>query len=132
MAPVASILNQFSQIRMHFKAENLFCPIMYNLWGSMAIYLWIAKLVIHRSFFFQNALVDHIGVCTDTNNNGMSSKISPCVQFQDYLYPSPSSATFLLIWCAMSWCQWVEDSWSYFRKLDRKLYCCKIFSRPIN
>ena len=25
------------------------------------------KFVIHRSFFFENALVEYIGVCTDTN-----------------------------------------------------------------
>ena len=31
IAPVASILNQFSQTRMHFKAENLLFPTMYNL-----------------------------------------------------------------------------------------------------
>ena len=57
MAPRASILNQFSQVRMHFKPENLFFPTMYNLWGSMMIYLWIAnclhsfrwvQIVIHR------------------------------------------------------------------------------------
>ena len=40
---------------------------MYNLWGSMMIYLWNRKLVIHRSFFFQNAMVDHIGVRAETN-----------------------------------------------------------------
>ena len=31
MAPRASILNQFSQTRIHFKPENLFFPTMYNL-----------------------------------------------------------------------------------------------------
>ena len=36
-------LTQFWQTRMHFKAENLLFPTMYNLWGSMVIYLWITK-----------------------------------------------------------------------------------------
>ena len=57
MAPVASILNRFSQTRMHFKAENLLFPTMYNLWRSIMIYLWITnclhsfrwvQIVIHR------------------------------------------------------------------------------------
>ena len=30
-APTASILNQFSQTRFHFKAENLLFPTMYEL-----------------------------------------------------------------------------------------------------
>ena len=30
------------------------------------------KLTIHRSFYFQNALVDHIGVYTDTNDGDFS------------------------------------------------------------
>ena len=38
MAPVTSILNQFSQT-----AENLLFPMMYNLWESMMIYLWITN-----------------------------------------------------------------------------------------
>ena len=55
ITPVASILNQFWQKRMHFKAENLLFPTMYNLWGCMVIYLWITKnndqILQFRSFF---------------------------------------------------------------------------------
>ena len=65
-APVTLILNRFWQTRIHFKAENLLFPTMYNLWGSMMIYLWITNLPF-IGLFFQNVLVDHIGVYTGTN-----------------------------------------------------------------
>ena len=71
MAPVASILNQFSQTRMHFKDVNLLFPTIYNLWGSMIIYLWIAKnndQICDSGVYLQNDLVEYIGVYSDINN----------------------------------------------------------------
>ena len=67
---MASILDQFWQIRMHFRAENLLFPTMYNSWGSMVIYLWIARnndQICDSGLFLQNALVEYIGVYSDTN-----------------------------------------------------------------
>ena len=56
---------------MHFKAENLLFPIMYNLLGCIVIYLWITKnndQICNSGLFLQNALVEYIGVYSDTNN----------------------------------------------------------------
>ena len=50
---------------MHFKAENFLSPTMYNLWGSMVIYLWITKnndQICDSGLFLQNALVEYTGV----------------------------------------------------------------------
>ena len=43
ITPVASNLNWFWPTRYYFKADNLLFPTMYNLWGSMVIFLWIAN-----------------------------------------------------------------------------------------
>ena len=52
MAPVASILNQFSQTRYHLKAENLLFPHIYKSWG----FTWGFTLIclnLHENQSFQ-------------------------------------------------------------------------------
>ena len=71
MAPVASIVNQFSQTRAHFKAENLLFPTMYNLWRSMMIYLWIANC-LHCFRWVQIAI--HIIIIMDPHKLYMVGK----------------------------------------------------------
>ena len=72
LAPVASILNQSSQTRCHFKAENLFFPTMYKSW-------WFTMILICELMQISGILMQICMIYRYLQRGDSQLKMVPCL-----------------------------------------------------